>query len=261
MDVQVVPVQVIVDGQAFEEGVGFSSSQLAQVLRESAAVTTSRPTPSRFLQVYKGLAESGVDAIVSVHLSGELSSTYDSAVVAARDSDIPVEVVDSRSVGMGLGYAVIDAASAAATGGGPREVARTAEDSSARNQVYFYVDTLEYLRRGGRIGSAQRLIGQALSVKPILHLVDGRVEALEKVRTRGRAMTRLLEISVETASAGPCRVAVEHLDAKGLASLLAERIKERVPHVHIRMGEVGAVVGTHVGPGMISVTVSPEPRV
>ncbi len=261
VNVQVVPVQVIVDGQAFDEGIQMTSARVAEALRESASVTTSRPTPIRFIEVYEALIASGADAIVSVHLSGELSSTYDSAVVAARDSGLPVEVVDSRSIGMGLGYAVLDAADAASSGSDAREVAMTAAESSARNQVFFYVDTLEYLRRGGRIGSAQRLIGQALSVKPILQLTDGHVEALEKVRTRGRAMTRLLEIAVAAASAGPCRVAVEHLDAKGLAALLAERIQDRVPNAQLRMGEVGAVVGTHVGPGLVSVTVSPEPRV
>lgn len=261
LGIAVVPVQVIVDGQAFDEGIGMPPARVAEALRASASVTTSRPTPTRFIEVYEDLAAAGADAIVSVHLSGELSSTHDSAVVAARESGLPVEVVDSKSVGMGLGYAVLDAAAAAASGSNAQEVAQAAEESSGRNQVFFYVDTLEYLRRGGRIGSAQRFIGQALSVKPILHLVEGHVEPLEKVRTRGRAMTRLLEISVAAASARPCRVAVEHLDAKALAGLLAERIQDRVPHAQIRIGEVGAVVGTHVGPGLISVTVSPEPRV
>lgn len=260
LPVQVVPVQVIVDGRSFDEGSEISSARVAQALRESASVTTSRPTPAQFVEVYQKLAASGAEAIVSVHLSGDLSSTGDSALVAARQSVIPVSVVDSKSVGMGLGYAVIDAASVAAAGGRAGDVTKTAKESSARSQVFFYVDTLEYLRRGGRIGSAQRIIGQALAVKPILHLVDGQVEALEKVRTRGRAMSRLLEISVAAASAAPCRVAVQHLDASGLASLLADRIRQRVPDAQLEMGEVGAVVGTHVGPGMISVTISPNSR-
>lgn len=261
LSVQVVPVQVIVDGQSYDEGSGISPARLAQALRESAEVTTSRPTPTRFTEVYEELAATGVDSIVSVHISGELSGTFDSAVVAARHSPVPVDVVDSRSVGMGLGYAVIDAASVAAAGGETVEVVRAAEETCDRNQVFFYVDTLEYLRRGGRIGAAQRFFGQALSVKPILKLDEGHVEAFEKVRTRGRAMSRLLEISVEAASVGPCRVAVQHLDAKGLADLLAERIRQRVPEAQVEIGEVGAVVGTHVGPGMISVTISPNPRI
>jgi DegV family protein with EDD domain len=257
LDISVVPVQVIVDGHAYDEGAEISPLEVAQALRDSVSVTTSRPTPSAFIDLYRELAEQGVDAVVSIHLSTDLSSTYDSALLAAKSAPLPVVVVDSRSVSMGLGYAVIDAVAAAAEGSSPEDVAEVASQSAARNQVLFYVDSLEYLRRGGRIGSAQRIIGQALMVKPILHLVDGRVEPLEKVRTRGKALTRLLELAVEVAGDRPCRVSVQHLDAEQAAVQLADRLRERLGQSHVQIGEVGAVVGTHVGPGMISVIVSP----
>lgn len=256
--ITVVPVQVVVDGAAYDEGASISPLQVARALRESVSVTTSRPPPSAFLTRYRELADAGHEAIVSVHLSSELSSTYDSALMAARDSPIPVKVVDSRSVAMGLGYAVLDAAQVANTGATASVVARTASESAARNQVLFYVDTLEFLRKGGRIGSARRIIGQALAVKPILHVEDGRVEPLEKVRTRSRALARLLEIAVAAANDTPCRLAVQHLDAEPAAVSLADQLRERLPTAEIQLGEVGAVVGTHVGPGMISVIVSPR---
>ncbi|MCB0918197.1 MAG: DegV family protein [Actinobacteria bacterium] len=258
-DVSVVPVQVIIEGAVFAEGLDISSAEIADAMRSNKQVSTSRPTPAQFAEAYDRLAGQGAQAIVSVHLSSEMSGTCDAARFAAKQAAVPVQVVDSRTIAMGMGFAVLDAAAAAQRGAEQEQVAAVAEDSAARSHVYFYVDSLVYLQRGGRIGSAQRLVGTALAMKPILHVADGRVEPLEKVRTRNRAITRLEDLAVADASLAPSRIAVSHLDAGATAGDLADRLRSRLPDTPVEIGEVGAVVGAHVGPGMVSVTVSPQP--
>jgi DegV family protein with EDD domain len=221
-------------------------------------VTTSRPTPERFVAAYESLAQAGATAIVSIHLSALMSGTYESAVIAARSAPVPVTVVDSETVAMALGFAVLSAAAAAARGADPAEVARTAQDRAAASSALFYVDTLDFLRRGGRIGAAQALLGQALAVKPILTVTKGRVCPLEKVRTAARALARLEELALGRAEGHVVDLAVHHLDAADRANALAERLAARLPDADIVVSEVGAVVGAHVGPGMVAVVVAPR---
>ncbi len=256
--IQVVPVQVVIGGESFDEGVGVSSDAVAEALREWRPVTTSRPSPQGFLEAYARAVRSGADAIVSVHLSGEMSGTLASAQLAADESQVPVRVVDSRTLGMAMGFAVVTAAEVAAAGGSLDDVARAAEKRCAASSAFFYVDTLEYLRRGGRIGPAAALLGSALSVKPLLHLVDGRIAPLEKVRTASRALARLEEIAVERAGTAEVDVAVHHLASPARADQLASALRSRIPGLReLVVSEVGAVVGAHVGPGMLAVAVSP----
>ncbi|MDQ1602760.1 MAG: fatty acid kinase fatty acid binding subunit [Actinomycetota bacterium] len=257
--IRVVPLQVVIGGRSYAEGVDAKSSDVAQALRAWVPVSTSRPGPAAFLDTYEQLADDGADAIVSVHLSAEMSGTFESAVLAARDSPVPVRVVDSRSMGMGMGYAVVTASRVAAGGAGPDEVAAAAEKRAAATTAVFYVDTLEYLRRGGRIGAGAALLGSALAVKPLLHLVDGRIEPLEKVRTATRAIARMEELAVGHAGDAEVDVAVHHLANPDRAESLAERMRARLPHLgHLHVSEVGAVVGAHVGPGMLAVVVAPR---
>jgi DegV family protein with EDD domain len=256
--VTVVPVQVVIGGKAYDED-AITPSDVAEALRTWTPVTTSRPSPQAFHEAYEKLAASGVSGVVSVHLSAALSSTLESAQLAARDSSVPVDVVDSQSVGMGLGYPVISAAQVAASGGGLVEVARVAHERAAATREFFYVDTLEYLRRGGRIGAAAALVGSALSVKPLLHVVDGRVETLEKVRTATKALARLEDVAVAAAADADVDVAVHHLANPARAEELATRLGLRIPNLHdVVVSEVGAVVGAHVGPGMLAVVVAPR---
>jgi DegV family protein with EDD domain len=257
--IRVVPLQVVIGGRSYAEGVDAKSSDVAEALRAWVPVSTSRPGPAAFLDTYEQLADDGADAIVSVHLSAEMSGTFESAVLAARDSPVPVRVVDSRSMGMGMGYAVVTASRVAAGGAGPDEVAAAAEKRAAATTAVFYVDTLEYLRRGGRIGAGAALLGSALAVKPLLHLVDGRIEPLEKVRTATRAIARMEELAVGHAGDAEVDVAVHHLANPDRAESLAERMRARLPHLgHLHVSEVGAVVGAHVGPGMLAVVVAPR---
>ncbi len=257
----VVPLQVVVGGRSLAEGVEVTSAEVAEALRTWRPVTTSRPSPQTFAETYRALVGGGATAVVSVHLSGELSGTADAARVAAREvaaDGIEVEVVDSRSMGMGLGYTALAAARAAADGRSAREAAQAAARTGLASSLWLYVDTLEYLRRGGRIGSAAAMLGSALAVKPLLHLVDGRLEPLERVRTSSRALSRLEELVADEAADRAVDVAVQHLAAPDRAEEVAGRLRARLSNLRtLHVGEVGAVVGAHVGPGMLGVVVAP----
>lgn len=258
-DIEVVPLQVVIGGTAYDEGGETSSATVAQALRSWTPVTTSRPGPAAFADAYERAAERGCDGVVSVHLSSKMSGTVESAELAAKESPVRVEVVDSRSLGMGLGFAVLAAARAALDGGTVDDVAGVARTRAAATAAIFYVDTLEHLRRGGRIGPAAALLGSALAVKPLLHLVDGHIEPLEKVRTSSRAIARLEELAVEKAGSAAVDVAVHHLANPDRAESLAQRLLTRISGLQdMHVSEVGAVVGAHVGPGMLAVVVAPR---
>lgn len=254
-----VPLTVVLDGRAWEEGTEISARSLAQALRKHQPVTTSRPSPAAFTQTYARLAEAGASAIVSLHLTSEFSGTYDAAVQAAQDAPVPVRVVDTGMVAMALGFCAVAAAEVVEEGGTAEEAVSAAEKRAADTSAYFYVDTLDYLRRGGRIGAAQALLGSAFAVKPLLQLVDGRIELREKVRTASRAVARLEEIVAERAGGGPVDIAVHHLDAADRAQTLADNLRKRVPGlVELQVSEVGAVIGAHTGPGLLGAVVSPR---
>ncbi|MET7476111.1 DegV family protein [Streptomyces sp. NPDC005648] len=254
-----VPLTVVLGDQALDEGTEISTRSLAQALQKRRPVTTSRPSPQLFTETYRKVADSGATDIVSLHLSAELSGTYDAAVLAAREAPVPVRVVDTGTVAMALGFCALTAAEAAEAGGTVDEAVTAAEKRASGTSAYFYVDTLDYLRRGGRIGAAQALLGSALAVKPLLQLDGGRIELLEKVRTASRAIARLEEIAADAAGDAQVDIAVHHLAAPERASALAERLRARVPGMaDLHVSEVGAVIGAHTGPGLLGVVVSPR---
>lgn len=263
--VTVVPLQVVIGAESLDEGVegGATPDLIAAALKEWTPVSTSRPNPSQMLKTYRQLAAEGAEAIVSVHLSAELSGTWESAMLAARDAPVPVHAVDSRQVGIGTGFAVLAAAEARDAGGTPEEVAAAARAQGEATTSLFYVDTLEYLRRGGRVGAAAALLGSALAVKPILEIDDGRIGPRDRVRTAGKALGRLQDLAVEAAGDAPCRVAVAHLAsperAEQLAAALRARLGEQIDG-DVLTAEIGAVLGAHVGPGMVAACVARIPR-
>ena len=264
--VVVVPLQVIIGAETFAEGTdALSQERVTRALRDFEPVSTSRPNPAAFVEAYEGLAAQGVEGILSVHLSGDISGTVDSARLAAGQVDLPVTVVDTRQVGAGSSFAVLAACEALEAGASLEEAADIARRRGEATTSMFYVDTLEYLRKGGRIGHAQALVGLALAVKPLLRLDDGRVAPLEKVRTASRALGRLADLTVEAARAGGAHevdVVVAHLDsperAEGLRKRLSERLADELGGRDIRVGEVGPVIGVHAGPGMVAVAVAPR---
>jgi DegV family protein with EDD domain len=258
LGVRVVPLQVVVGGTSYAEGREIDSRRVAEALRAHTPVSTSRPSPQELLDTYVEAADAGADAIVSLHISAAMSGTYEAAVLAARESPVPTEVVDSRSLAMGLGFLVVEAARAASAGSAASDIADAARRRAQLTRGYFYVATLEHLRRGGRISGAAALLGSALAIKPLLRLDEGHIEPLEKVRTASRAMARLREVVVTAAGDAPVELAVHHLDAEQRAVELAQALSEAVPGApEVAVSEVGAVVGAHVGPGMVAAVVAP----
>jgi DegV family protein with EDD domain len=260
--IAVVPLQVVIGGRSYDEGADASSGTVAEALRTWQPVTTSRPGPAAFAAAYASAAEAGSTGVVSVHLSAQMSGTVESARLAAKESPVPVEVVDSESLGMGLGYAVLSASSVAAAGGTIDEVAEAARKRAAASHAVFYVDTLEHLRRGGRIGAASALLGSALAIKPILAVRGGRIVPVEKVRTSSRAVARIEAMVLEQVAKGGhvVDIAVHHLDAPARAEQIAGELHTLVPgSPKVLVVELGAVVGAHVGPGTVAIAVSPRP--
>jgi len=258
-NITVVRLAVVIGDEALDEGTEVSAPVVARALQRRKPVTTSRPSPEEFAAAYRAAAEAGATGIVSLHLSAEFSGTYDAALLSAAGAPVPVRVVDTAMVAMALGFCVLSAAEAAEAGGSVDEIVAAAEKRAADTSAYFCVDTLDYLRRGGRIGAAQALLGSALAVKPLLQLAEGRIQLMEKVRTASKAVARLEEIVVEQAATRRVDIAVHHLAAADRASLLAERLRSRVPGLgDLMVSEVGAVIGAHTGPGLLGAVVSPR---
>jgi DegV family protein with EDD domain len=258
----VVPLQVVIGATVYDEGPdGATPEMVAEALREFRPVSTSRPSPAYLGEVYADLAAGGATEILSVHLSAEMSGTHESALLAARDAPVPVTVVDSRQVGVATGYAALSAADVLDAGGSVAEAAEAARERAAAATALFYVDTLEYLRRGGRIGAAAALVGGALAVKPLLRIDEGRVVHLDRVRTSARALSRMEDLIVETAGSQRIELCVSHLAnperANELAGRLAERLAGNLEGRAVWCGELGAVLGAHVGPGMVAVCAAP----
>jgi len=211
---------------------------------------TAAPSPGRFEQEFRAAAEAGADSVVCINLSGELSATVQSARNAAKglEGQLDVRVIDSLSLTGGLGTMVLDAAAAAADGADADAVEKLVRDMVGRTQIYGALDTLENLKKGGRIGSAKALLGSMLSVKPLIHIADGAVEEAGKQRTRRRA----LEWLRDTLFAEPTveELSVLHGEAPDIDVFL-EMIAPRYPRESIRIGKIGAVIGTHGGPGVI----------
>ena len=260
--VAVVPLHVVVGGTEHIEGADITPAQVAAALRDYTVVTTSRPTPHAFLATYRRLADEGASQIVSIHLSSQMSGTVEAARLAALESPVPVHVIDSETLGMAMGFAVVAAAQVAAAGG---DVSDTTSVVTARldgSMVLFYVDTLEHLRRGGRIGAASALLGSALAIKPILAVRGGRIVPVEKVRTSSRAIARIQAMAQGHVTQGGrvVDVAVHHLDATARAEALAGELRAKLPGApQVMVVELGAVVGAHVGPGTLAVALSPRP--
>jgi DegV family protein with EDD domain len=256
----VVPLQVIIGADVFTEGDDVTADMIAEALAGFVPVSTSRPNPDDFLAVYERLASEGAEAIVSVHLSARMSGTLESAQLASKQASVPVTCIDSTQVGIATGFAAGRAAQARDAGGDAVEIAGAARRAGESSSALIYVDTLEYLRRGGRVGAAAALIGSALAVKPLLTIEEGLVVPLERVRTKAKALARLEALAVEKAQAcdDGFDIGVQHLASLDTATAVAERLATALERESVSVDEVGAAIGAHVGPGMISVTVTPR---
>ncbi|HEY2297091.1 MAG TPA: DegV family protein [Jatrophihabitans sp.] len=253
--VHVVPLRVHLGSETYTEGVDVTPADVVRTLKAKVPVSTSRPSPAEFAAVYRSCLEAGADHVVSVHLAAALSGTWESAVLASQDFGYGVvRVVDSRGTAAALGFAVEAAAAAAATGESVAAVQQAATAIVDSTKTLFYVDTLEYLRRGGRIGTATALLATSLSVKPLLHMVEGQIVALEKVRTPTRALARIVSLTADAAGSGPVDVAVQHLAAPARAEAVAGQLQIALPTIReLQVAELGPVLGAHLGPGVIGV--------
>ena len=263
-DIDVVPLQVVIGARSYDEGVDPEATPetIAAALRDWTPVSTSRPAPSVFLDAYRRAHEAGAESVLSLHLSSQVSGTFESAQLAAREAPLPVLTVDTLQLGLATGFAVLTAADVLDAGRSAEEAKGAALARAGSMTSLFYVDTLEYLRRGGRIGAAAAMLGSALAVKPLLTLTNGRIATLEKVRTSARALSRLEELAVAAAEDRQVDVGVAHLAGADKAHALADRLRTRLAanlgDRDVVVGEVGAVIGAHVGPGMVAVVVAPR---
>lgn len=259
LHIHFVPLQLIWGDETYRDGIDITPEAFYTRLPHSKTMpTTSQPSPAAFRVVYEDLLHKGND-ILSIHISSKLSGTIDSATQARQAfPDAAIEVIDSLSTSMGMGFAVLEAARAAEQGATLAECKTIAEKALANSRVFFLVRTLEFLHRGGRIGGAQAFVGTALNLKPILELRDGRIEALDRVRTWNKALDRLVEIYVEAvAGRKPLRIAVLHANAEEEAQRLMERVKSIFNVNDIRetaIVPVSPVIGAHTGPGCVGLT-------
>lgn len=258
LGIKVVPLTVQFGEEIFKDGVEISTAEFyTRLRRDSQVPSTCQPSPADFVEMYEQIAEPG-DTIISVHLSSRLSGTYQSAVLASTmiDPAITVKAIDSRAASLGIGIVAVVAAEAVRAGKPLDEVLELVQGTIESLQVYFVVDTLEYLQKNGRIGLASAMVGTLLNIKPILTLSDGQVAPAEKIRGRSKALRRLRELSEEFRQRYPdkqLRAAISHSDNLAEAQRLADQLPEILDlNSPVIIGEIGPTIGVHTGPGTVA---------
>jgi DegV family protein with EDD domain len=251
--IHVAPLTVIWGNEALHDGTEITPPEFYKRLKTAKVMpSTSQTTPAEFKKEFTPILEAG-DSILAILISSKLSGTVDSAVQAkAEFPNAHIEIVDTLTTAMALGYCALAAARAAKDGAGLADAAAVARKAVDSSGVIFVVDTLEFLRRGGRIGGAAAFLGTALNMKPLLTVKDGKVDALDKVRTKGKATERMLDIVEERIGARrPLRIATLQAAAEDEAKALLETAGKRFHPEESVFSEVSPVIGTHVGPGTI----------
>jgi DegV family protein with EDD domain len=254
LGIDIVPLSIRFGDEEFTDRVDLSVEEFYRRLSESAALPeTSAPAPGAFEAVFRRAADDGADAVVCINLSSDLSATIQSAQNAARalEGTVDVRVLDSHSITAGLGTQVLAAATAARDGKSADEIVALVEDLAVRTHVLGCLDTLENLKKGGRIGGAQALLGNLLSIKPLLDISTGKVEEAGKARTRKKGLRWLADSVLERDAVES--LCVYHGEAPDLDELL-EMLAPRYTRADMRTGLIGAVIGTHGGPRVMGVT-------
>jgi DegV family protein with EDD domain len=255
LSVSVIPLWLIWGDERFRDGVDIDPPTFYHRLRESKLLpTTSQPSIGEFKEFFRQVG-AGMDGIVGVFVTSKLSGTVASAQAAqAQLPELNIRVVDSLSVSMAQGFATLAAARAAAAGRSLVEVVAAAEEMRDRLHLLFTVDTLEYLRQGGRIGGAKWLVGTALNIKPLLHMQDGTIMPLAQVRTKSKAIARMLNVAEERLGGKPmAEAAVIDVDNPEEGDAIAEKVKERFGLSTVYRTTVSPAIGTHAGPGTTGV--------
>ena len=260
LDIPWIPLWLLWGEERFRDGVDIDPPSFYSRLRGARTFpTTSQPSTGEFQEFFRA-AGRGADAIVGVFVSSPLSGTVANAQAAARQMpDLDIRIVDSLSTSMGLGFATLAAARAAAAGVPLDGVVGAAESVRDRAELLFAVGTLEFLHRGGRIGGAKRLLGTALSIKPILHLENGRIEPLAQVRTRRKAIEHMLDVAEERLQGHRmAEVAVLDVDSVEEGDAVAEQVKRRFEVDTVFRTPVSPVIGAHAGPGTVGLCFYPS---
>jgi DegV family protein with EDD domain len=257
-DVHTVSLKVIVGDQTYDEEGGITKAEFFRLLADIATTpTTSQPSAGEFIECYEQLI-GDEDEIISIHISSGLSGTVPNALAAAQEvAPGRIHVVDSRTTAVGLMIMVVATGKAIVAGKSCAEILSMLERMVDESCIYFSVDTLEYLHKGGRIGTASKWLGTLLNIKPVLYLHEGKIEPLDKVRTTKKARRRILDEVEQVVGQRPSHVAVAHIRAEEAAQELAERARERLNCVSMHVSEIGPAVGTHVGPGTLGLAACP----
>jgi DegV family protein with EDD domain len=248
--IQVVPLYINVGDRSYLDGLDLSRREFYEELpRYASHPTTAAPSPEMFHQAYRDLAAAGADEVLSIHISISLSAVVDVARVAAREEDsVPVTVFDSRQLSMGMGFLVLSAAKAAAEGRPMSDVIALLEEQISRTRVFAALDTLEFLRRSGRMNSVMAGLGSVLQIKPLLTMYDGNPGA-ERVRTRRRATARLISLLKDALPLE--QVALVHSHASDRAESLLSQVRHLLPEGEVPSVDITPVIGAHIGPGAV----------
>ena len=259
LGVHIAPVYLTFGDNTYRAGVDLSSQKFYELLSASKKLpTTAQPTAGDFVKIFEKLADD-VDEIVTVVISHHMSATIQSVEMAKQEFDkVPVYVIDSESVSLGLGMMAIAAAGAANQGQDGQSIFELVNSIKQKMNVIFTVRTLEYLHKGGRIGGATAFLGSALDIKPILYITNGRIEPLEKQRTRKRSVRRLVELMSEKVGDNPVHVAILHGNIPEEAGQLERIVRDQFNIVDMITSDMGPVIGVHAGPGTLGLVFYPD---
>ena len=254
-NITAVPLIIVWDQETFEDGVTLQPQAFYERLSTSKTMpTTSQASMVSMQTAFAGLIEQGYE-VLGIFISSKLSGTYQSGIngrEALGTGKEKVHIFDSETTCMAMGLQVLAVARAAAEGASLAECERLAEQARKSSGLYFKVDTLEFLHRGGRIGGAQRFLGTALNIKPIMTVRNGKVEAVERIRTKGKAIERLVElVSEECKGKSPIRLSAIHANGMEEAKNLLEKLSGEVQAAELMVSNISPVVGTHTGPGSV----------
>lgn len=260
LDITVVPLKVLFGEETFEDGVDITASEFYdKLVTTSVTPTTSQPTPYQFEEVYKEVAKDEETQIISIHLSAKLSGTLQSANIAKDllKDQIDVTVIDSKRASYAIGIIVVEIATMAKNGATKDECLTRLHELLATTRLYFMVDTLEYLQKNGRIGKASAVLGSLLKIKPILSLnEDGEVYPFDKVRGQKKAFAKIYEFFEKDFGSEPIHVGISHANGLDVAQEIIIEMKDRFNVSSEVITDIGPVIGAHVGPGAIAISVS-----
>ncbi|MBB5172119.1 DegV family protein [Texcoconibacillus texcoconensis] len=261
LGITVVPLKVHIDGVTYEDGVDLSALSFYEKLPRTESIpTTSQPTPHQFEMIYRELAENDPDSeIISIHLSSQLSGTYQSAYIASQTvgEELSLTVVDSKRASYAIGVIVVEVAKLAKEGASKQACLDRINELLEETKVYFMVDTLKYLEKNGRIGRASALVGSLLKIKPILSLTtEGEVYPHDKVRGQQKALKRVFEQFEEHFGNDAVHVGISHANVEGYARELMEKMKQQFNVTDECITDIGPVIGAHVGPGTVAISVA-----